>query len=104
MIVPPSGKILFHTTTMMRYWIPRPITLSPGSPNPLPYPDIAGSDGSSTDVFETGMNKRDNPVLGCVVCGVDYAVEHTHIVPTAEINTVRILPHNIKLVSILTPN
>lgn len=69
---------------MQAEWTPTPFNLTGG--NPFPYSDHAISVISATEAFETGINRRDNEK--CVVCGEAKWVEHAHIIPKSEPETV----------------
>jgi hypothetical protein len=68
-------------------WIPTPFNLLDG--NPFEYSEHAISSISSTEAFQTGIEKRD--IERCVVCGQSEPVllNHAHIIPKIEKNTVR---------------
>jgi hypothetical protein len=56
--------------------------------NPFTYTERAISEISATEAFNTGINERDGHQ--CVVCGQsdEVVLQHAHIVPKVETNTV----------------
>jgi hypothetical protein len=72
---------------MTETWTPIAFHLVDG--NPFTYSERAISVISGTEAFNTGINRRDDK--RCIVCGLDSRVllEHAHIIPKVEIETVR---------------
>jgi hypothetical protein len=68
-------------------WAPLPFDLRLGTP--FTYSDRAISQISNTEAFNTGIDLRDDNK--CIVCG-DFGrstIQHTHIIPKVENDTVR---------------
>ena len=68
-------------------WIPRRLDLLRG--NPFQYSEHSVSVISATEAFQTGIGARDGQ--RCVVCGASsrQSLEHAHIIPKVEYDTVR---------------
>jgi 5-methylcytosine-specific restriction endonuclease McrA len=66
-----------------------PVALQLWENIPFVYTQRAISELSATEAFETGIDKRDEGK--CVICGTVLAVQHCHIVPKVEPDTVRVV-------------
>jgi hypothetical protein len=69
-------------------WTPLPFDLRLG--NPFTYSDRAISQISTSEAFKTGIDARD--AHHCIVCGVNRkdVIQHAHIIPQVEDDTVRL--------------
>jgi len=70
--------------TEVTEWTPTPLELNLDSGPPFSYSNTEISAKSNTEVFETGIDKRDGNF--CIVCGIQRKIvlQHCHIVPKHE--------------------